>query len=481
MSNMDFFYNSIRQSLFRGSLSQSQVDGCNYIVSEWERRGLSNRNQLAYVLATAFHETGGEMQSIRERGGDQYFKDLYDIEGNNPSKARDLGNDQPGDGVKYHGRGFVMITGKYNYRTFGNRYHLDLVADPEIALELEVSINILFDGMLEGLFTGKRLSNYITDHSCDYVGARRIVNGRDRAQEIAQYATYFESALTAPPAANQAEDLVIRDLRNEDKVISPCTVRRVVLVNCEGVKLDLRNVKYTERTAQNMHIVEIRGGKNNVISNITHHCDYSSWTADDWEKARQGVKVGGMNNRVKSVMLKGVRFGVELVGIGAKAHHVNVIGFSYDAIRMTANRTELGHAVIKDAFLANPDNHSDAIQLFPQADPSNMSQFSLENIKVQDVDISNDSTKPGGNWMQGVFLTDGRIHNSLFENISVNSDHQHGLSFAEAHDCTLRDVNCFSPDPDVISHISVNTRKPGYSASRKVRLQKCGADLILID
>lgn len=489
MINMDFFYDTIRQSLFRGSLSQLQVEGCNHIVAEWEQRGLTNVGELAYILATAFHETAGTMQSIRERGGNQYFTDLYDIEGNNPNLARRLGNDQPGDGVKYHGRGFVMITGKYNYRTFGQRYQLDLLNQPELALDMSISINILFDGMLEGLFTGKSLSDYITHQRCDYVNARRIVNGKDKASEIAQYAAYFESALAAPIVSGVAgtttaiagEDLIIKNLRNQTKVISSQTVRRVVLVDCESVKLDLRNVTFTNKTAQNMHIVEIRGGKNNTVSNITHHCNYSSWTVSDWEKARQGVKVGGLNNQVENVSLKGVRFGVELVGIDAKAHYINVIGFSYDAIRMTANGTELGHAVIKDAYLANPNNHSDAIQLFPQSDPANMFKHSLEDIKVQDVEISNNSKKPGGNWMQGVFLTDGRIHNSLFENIRVNSDHQHGLSFAEAHDCTLRQVNCSSPDPDVTSHISVNTRKPGYHASRKVRLQNCDADLILID
>jgi hypothetical protein len=50
-------------------------------------------------------------------------------------------------------------------------------------------------GMFEGWFTGKKLEDYIFGNTCDYVGARKIVNGTDRAETIAGYAEKFQSAL----------------------------------------------------------------------------------------------------------------------------------------------------------------------------------------------------------------------------------------------------------------------------------------------
>ena len=51
--------------------------------------------------------------------------------------------------------------------------------------------------MKEGLFTGRGLADAFTDEMTDWTGARRIVNGRDRAVEIAAYARAFRDALNA--------------------------------------------------------------------------------------------------------------------------------------------------------------------------------------------------------------------------------------------------------------------------------------------
>src|SRR5207237_2552895 len=101
----------------------------------------------------------------------------------------------------YYGRGFVQLTWSYNYKKAGDIIGVDLVSHPERALELPIATTILFDGMLQGWFTGKKLSNYITATSCDYVGARRIINGIDRATAIAGYARSFEAALLAAQTA----------------------------------------------------------------------------------------------------------------------------------------------------------------------------------------------------------------------------------------------------------------------------------------
>jgi putative chitinase len=46
-----------------------------------------------------------------------------------------LGNDQPGDGDKYHGRGYIQLTGKANYESAGKALQLDLINHPELAAD----------------------------------------------------------------------------------------------------------------------------------------------------------------------------------------------------------------------------------------------------------------------------------------------------------------------------------------------------------
>ena len=88
----------------------------------------------------------------------------------------------------YYGRGYVQLTWKANYEKAGRALGVDLVNRPELALEPEVAFKILFYGMRSGWFTGKKLSDYIRPGRADYVGARKIINGEDKAEQIASYA-----------------------------------------------------------------------------------------------------------------------------------------------------------------------------------------------------------------------------------------------------------------------------------------------------
>lgn len=189
MINRAAFYDAVRSSLFGNRLSAGQVDGMNVILREWQQSGSGNDRQLAYVLATVKHETANTMQPITEYGGRSYF-DKYD-------GRADLGNTQPGDGFRFRGRGFVQITGRNNYERMGKRLGIDLVNNPDMALKPDIAAQLLTIGMTEGIYTGKSLSDYIGATRCDYVNARRIVNGTDRAQLIAGYAKQFEAALQA--------------------------------------------------------------------------------------------------------------------------------------------------------------------------------------------------------------------------------------------------------------------------------------------
>lgn len=194
--NNSAFYASVRHSLFNSSLTPKQFEGLQFILKSWATTGFTNRRWLAYAMATAYHETARTMQPIKEYGGTAYFRRMYDISGERPYKARELGNFSVGDGVRYAGRGYVQLTGKSNYDRAGRTLGIDMIRDPDLALDPSHAAHIMFRGMHEGWFTGRKFSTYLSGPVADYVGARRIINGTDQATKISRYAVLFEAALS---------------------------------------------------------------------------------------------------------------------------------------------------------------------------------------------------------------------------------------------------------------------------------------------
>jgi len=187
------FFAAVRSSLFGGRLNQSQVEGMDALLDAAPDD--MPLEQLAYCLATAYHETARTMQPIKEFGGTAYYKRMYDIQGDRPAKARELGNLTPGDGAKFAGRGYVQLTGRSNYVRASKEVGFDLVGNPDLAMQLGIAAVIMYSGMKGGWFTGKKLSDYFKPGLSDPYNARRIINGLDRAAEIAEYHRKFLVAL----------------------------------------------------------------------------------------------------------------------------------------------------------------------------------------------------------------------------------------------------------------------------------------------
>lgn len=99
------------------------------------RDGLSDRASMIAIVATIGTEVGS-FNPINEFGGPQYFTRMYE-------GRTDLGNTQPGDGVRYHGRGFIQITGRANYRDYGRKLGVPLEEQPELALAPDVAARVL--------------------------------------------------------------------------------------------------------------------------------------------------------------------------------------------------------------------------------------------------------------------------------------------------------------------------------------------------
>lgn len=198
------FFDRVRASAFGGSLTPAQVEGMNAIGDAWQRYGDGSLQREAYVFATPVIETGGLMVPVHELGSVAYFNKY---EPGTPIGVR-LGNTIRGDGYLYRGRGLVQITGRRNYMFVGKQLGLDLVGDPEGAMTLLNASRILVEGSLKGWFTGKSLGAFIDDideaddeDTREFIAARRVINGQDRAAEIARYAVAFEHALQASRAA----------------------------------------------------------------------------------------------------------------------------------------------------------------------------------------------------------------------------------------------------------------------------------------
>jgi putative chitinase len=208
--NRKAFFDAARKDPCGGRLSGEQVDGMSAILSEWERRlPTGDLRWLAYMLATGFHETACAMQPVHEHGGEDYLRRMYDPKGDRPKVAARLGNTRPGDGALYAGRGYVQLTGRRNYEEMGRLLSVDLVGNPDLAMQPAIAAAIMFEGMLRaessvGDFTGRCLEQYFNATTDDPVNARRIINGLDRAEVIARYHRAFLKALRAADAGSAA-------------------------------------------------------------------------------------------------------------------------------------------------------------------------------------------------------------------------------------------------------------------------------------
>jgi predicted chitinase len=96
--------------------------------------------ELAQFLAQTKHESA-DFGRMKEIGGKAYFHNRYDPK-TAPKTAKILGNKQAGDGVRYHGRGFIQITGRDNYRKAGQALGLPLEQKPELAADPKVAAKI---------------------------------------------------------------------------------------------------------------------------------------------------------------------------------------------------------------------------------------------------------------------------------------------------------------------------------------------------
>jgi len=181
-----------------GPLTQALVEALEYLLGRIEgdtRFGTTDtdRRMLSYCLGTFKWETAHTFEPIDERGGDNYFNKRY---GPGTKVGKMLGNTQAGDGALFHGRGYVQVTGRTNYAKAKKVTGVDLLSQPDRAKDRDLAYQIAIQGMLEGWFTGRKLSQYFKpDGTANYEDARAIINGTDQATRIADISRRFAEIL----------------------------------------------------------------------------------------------------------------------------------------------------------------------------------------------------------------------------------------------------------------------------------------------
>jgi predicted chitinase len=201
--NREAFYAALRRrdsGVFGTSLRQTQVEGMEAILAASAGLPLPC---VAYILATAYHETAYTMQPVRETLADTDAKAVSRLE--NAWKAGRLKWVKTpywrfdADGKTWLGRGYVQLTHKTNYARAGRELGLDLVGNPGLAMQPTVAALILVRGSMEGWFTGRKLPSYMAGDGFDYVNARAVINGdvKGNGAKIAAEAKAFEAALRA--------------------------------------------------------------------------------------------------------------------------------------------------------------------------------------------------------------------------------------------------------------------------------------------
>lgn len=243
------FFNGVRGTkLFPKGLTTPNVLGIEAILDAAEKYGMTNPHHVANVLAQVHHETGGYMSPIKETVQASHTD-------KNPSDATVIkrldtayANKQlPWVKTPYwrdgwFGRGQVQPTHDYNYKKLGDAIGVNLVADRDRALELDVSSAIAVVGMAKGLFTGKKLGDYIFPLALrnePKLNPRRIINGDDGTDaKVAEAHLIFHKALLAAGFGKPVEPVPTPEPTPE-----PTRTVEAIVSDIEVLLAELKNLK----------------------------------------------------------------------------------------------------------------------------------------------------------------------------------------------------------------------------------------------
>ncbi len=156
-------------------MTQKKIENIERITAKAREMGVVKPEAIQYILATVMHETNKTFEPVKEAywTSEQYKKENFRY-------------------YPYYGRGFVQLTHKENYEKFSKIMNIDLVNNPDLALDFDNALFILIYGMIHGSFTKAKLSDYFNHKGSNFIGARKIINGIDKEETIARIAQGVE-------------------------------------------------------------------------------------------------------------------------------------------------------------------------------------------------------------------------------------------------------------------------------------------------
>jgi hypothetical protein len=208
MLNREVFFGTAKPIF--GKYAATQVAGLNAILDETVKRSLTDIRWPAYMCATTFHETAGAMQPVIEtRQASEKQNPSVDVAISRLERAFKAGKmpwvkspywRKDDDGQSWLGRGLPQVTHKANYAWAEKETGIPFTKDPSLMLVMENAVPVMFIGMIEGRFTGKKLSDYFNATKDQPTQARRIINGLESAAKVAGYHAKFLTAFKAATA-----------------------------------------------------------------------------------------------------------------------------------------------------------------------------------------------------------------------------------------------------------------------------------------
>lgn len=186
-------------------------EGVRAMLREAAKNGVTDKKELAIMLANTHHETGGfknveenlnyRPQTLMKLWPNRFptMEKASAVAGGGPTTIANtiygnrMGNDEPGDGWKYRGRGFIQLTGKDNYTRASKALGVDLVDDPDAVAE---DPTMAAASALYFWKANKKISEKA--QAGDVAGVRKIVNGgtiglEDTQKLAAQYSKMLDS------------------------------------------------------------------------------------------------------------------------------------------------------------------------------------------------------------------------------------------------------------------------------------------------
>jgi predicted chitinase len=128
------------------------------VIEENLNYSSTSNDRIRKIFGSRVARFSDEQLNQIKRNPQEFAEIVY---GHQTTIGRSMGNTEPGDGWKYRGRGYIQITGKSNYKRFGDLLKADLVGNPDLAKDPEIALRIVFYFIVSGIRGGlNRLNSY---------------------------------------------------------------------------------------------------------------------------------------------------------------------------------------------------------------------------------------------------------------------------------------------------------------------------------